>query len=139
MIKKIRFITDIKSSHNFILFHKDLRSRIASSTARSLSKDNFCYITIFQNQSTSGHIWQIRRIQNFFFSRFFKISRQKVLFFYFFKKSPSFHCQKFLDLKSLWKCRKLWVLLIFVMKTGGFLIRSLAKVVRKSSKWKNEK
>ena len=54
-------------------------------------------------------------------------------------KRPWFHCQKFLDFKSLWKCRKLWVLLIFVMLAGGFFIRSLARVVRKLLKWKNEK
>ena len=46
---------------------------------------------------------------------------------------------KILGVKSLWKFRKLSALLIFVMKTGGFLIRSLAKVVRKSSDWKSEK
>ena len=34
------FITDIKSSHNFTLFHKDLRSTIANSTGRNLTKDN---------------------------------------------------------------------------------------------------
>ena len=49
------------------------------------------------------------------------------------------HCQAILDLNSLWKCRKLWVLLIFVMKTGGFLIRYLAEEVKKLSKWKKEK
>ena len=54
-------------------------------------------------------------------------------------KGPLFCCQKFLELKSLWKWGKLWVLLIFVMKTDSFLIKSLAKVVRKSSKSNIEK
>ena len=53
-------------------------------------------------------------------------------------KGQSFHCQIFLDLKSLWKCSKLWEISIFVMKTTGFFIRFLAKVIRKW-KWKNEK
>ena len=37
---------------------------------------------------------------------------------------------KVLDLKSLWKSMKLWDLLISVMKTGGFFIRSFAKAGR---------
>ena len=48
---------------------------------------------------------------------------------------------KVLDLKSLWKEMKLWKLLISVIKTGGFFIRSLAKAVRncqneQMKKWK---
>ena len=48
---------------------------------------------------------------------------------------------KVLDLKSLWKSMKLWELLISVIKTAGFFIRSLAKAVRnrQSEQMKNWK
>ena len=140
MKKSPIFMTDIKSSHNSILFHKVFRSITANSTARSLSKDNLLY----HNLSESKYLWPyLTKSENLKFFPFYICQNQppknvERSFFTFFKRI-SFHCQTFLDLKSLWKCRKLWVLLIFVMKTGGFLIRSLAKVVRKSSKWKNKK
>ena len=48
---------------------------------------------------------------------------------------------KVLDLKSLWKSMKLWELLISLMKTAGFFMRSLAKAVRnhQSEQMKNWK
>ena len=51
-------------------------------------------------------------------------------------KGPLFHCQKFLDFKSLWKSSNLYKLLTSIIKTGGLFIRFFAKAVRKSSKSK---
>ena len=54
-------------------------------------------------------------------------------------KGPSFHCQKFLDLKSLWESINLYKLLMSFIKMGDLFIRFFAKAVRKSPKSKNEK
>ena len=54
-------------------------------------------------------------------------------------KGPSFHCQKFLDLKPFWDSSNLYELLISTIKAGGLFIRFFAKAVRKFSKSKNEK
>ena len=54
-------------------------------------------------------------------------------------KGPSFHCQKFLVLNSLWESSNLYELLISIVKTAGLFIRFFAKVVRTSSKSRNEK
>ena len=53
-------------------------------------------------------------------------------------KGPSFHCQKFLDLKSLWESSNLNEL-ISVIKMGDLFMRFFVKAVRKSSKSKKEK
>ena len=103
-----------------------------SDQIQKFSKLYFCYdsknlaeITYFNINTNFLNLVEICR-ENVFPCKLHKIF-----------KWPSFHCQKFLDLRPLWKSRKLWVLLIFVMKMVVFFIRSLAKVVRKSSKWKN--
>ena len=49
-------------------------------------------------------------------------------------KRLSFHCQIFLDLKSLWESSNLYELLISIIKTDGLFIRFFTKAVRKSSK-----
>ena len=54
-------------------------------------------------------------------------------------KEPSFHCQKFVDLKSLWESSDLYEILISIIKVGGLFIRILAKAVWTTSKSKNEK
>ena len=54
-------------------------------------------------------------------------------------KEPSFHCQKFVDLKSLWESSDLYEILISIIKVGGLFIRFFAKAVATTSKSKNEK
>ena len=84
------FITDIKSSHTFILFHKDLRSRIASSTACILSKDNLLY----HNLSESKYIFD-KFGEIFSFLDFSKSVAKKCSFFNFFKKGRRFVVKNF--------------------------------------------
>ena len=102
-----------------------------SDQIQKFSKLHFCY--------DSKNVAEITQIQVSNFLSLAEICRENAFPCNFHKifKGPSFHCQKFLDLKSLWKCKKLWVLLIFVMKMVGFFFgRSLEKVVRKLPKWK---
>ena len=99
------FITDIKSSHNFILFLKDLRSRIACSKARNQSKNNLLY----HNPSESKFLWPyFTNSQNSKYFPFYICQNQtpKSVVFFIFLKRLSFSCQKFLGVKSLSKCRK---------------------------------
>ena len=136
------FITDIKSSHNFILFHKDLRSRIASSTARNFSKDNLLY----HNLSESKYLWPyFTNSQN---SNFFSIPHLSKLdakqhSFFIFKKKAVVSLSKISRCQIFVKMQKEWVLLIFVMKMVSFFRKIFGKSCllesRQSEKMKNEK
>ena len=90
---------------------KSLLNFIFAMTAKTNSK---LRISISIKVSNFLNLAEICR-ENAFSCNFYKIF-----------KGLSFHCQKTLDLKSLWKCRNILELLIFVMKTGRFFIRSLA-------------
>ena len=70
-----------------------------------------------------------------------KTSNEKALLCKFLKtfKGPSFHCKKFLDLKSLGQSSNLYTFLILIIQMGGLLVKFFAKVVRISSKSENEK
>ena len=123
------FITNIKSSHNFPHFHKDLRSR------------NF-------GQWNSGPLKKMKKLR-FLAADFEKCKKGKKLNFSNLSNMArstlilkdcdigSYPCSKYrpsnllfrfnnscnvLGLKFLWKSMKLWELLISVIKTGSFFI-----------------
>ena len=87
-----RFHSRTKRSYNFILFHKDLRSRTlqellkrnSSLTHRNLSKDNLLY----HNHSESKYLWQIylTNLENSIFFPFYasqNLPPKRVVFSFF--------------------------------------------------------
>ena len=78
-------ITDIKSSHNFILFHKDLRSRIAISMAHNLNKDNLLYHNLSESKYLQPCLTNSENSKNFPF-QICQNQPPKNVVFHFFKK-----------------------------------------------------
>ena len=140
MKKPTIFITNIKSTHNFLHFHKDLRSRnfwqwndglLKAADFVKHKKQNNLNSPNFSNITKGTLIVKDCDIAIYPCSNY---GPSNLLF-------PLNSFCKVLDLKSLWKSMKLWELLISLMKTAGFFMRSLAKAVRnhQSEQMKNWK
>ena len=121
MKKPTIFITNFNSTHNFLHFHKDLRSRNFWQGNDGLFKK------MKELRYFGGWFWQIYEGKNFEFSEFVKYGQR------YFVSKTLWYSKLFLlklrevkiailDLKSLWKSMKVWELLISIMKTGGFFI-----------------
>ena len=121
MKKPTIFITNIKSTHNLLHFHKDLRSR------NFWQWDDGLFLKNEKTTFFGGWFWQMWKGKKFELSKFVKYGQR------YFYSERLWHSKlsllklravelAILALKSLWKSMKLWELLISVMKTGGFFI-----------------
>ena len=81
-------------------FYKDLRSRIASSTAHNLSNDNLLYHNLSESKYLQRYSTNSENSNCFPFYTCQNQPPKSVVFSGFFKR-PSLHCQKFLDLSQI--------------------------------------
>ena len=107
------FITNIKSTHNFLHFHKNLRSKGLLKKVKKLG-----FLAADSDKCRKEKFWILWICQ--IWPEYLDSER----LCYGKLSLPKLWAVELaiLDLKSLWKSIKLWELLISVMKTDGFFI-----------------